>query len=148
MYAWHSSHVTMVTETQEWHIGIGQKAQWYNWWSSATWIRWHVAQRGSREVCGLLLKSMGISPQYTEGLVLLYFPGLLKYFHVVAKNMIEWFFLLAWMISCSLLSFPPGNKLFLVIIYTNISSFRSWNIFEVYGKHFPRNNEYFILYNS
>lgn len=81
MYAWHSPHVTMVTETQEWHIGIGQKAQWYNWWSSATWIRWHAAQRGSKEVCGLLLrmgrhpdsslKSMEISAQYIEALVLL-----------------------------------------------------------------------------
>lgn len=59
MYAWHSQHVTMVTETQEWHIGIGQKAQWYNWWSSATWIRWHAAQRGSGEVCRLLLYEWG-----------------------------------------------------------------------------------------
>lgn len=68
MYAWHSQHVTMVTETQEWHIGIGQKAQWYNWWFSATLIRWHAAQRGSRKVCRLRLYEWGGTQEVARNL--------------------------------------------------------------------------------
>lgn len=68
MYAWHSQHVTMVTETQEWHIGIGQKAQWYNWWFSATLIRWRAAQRGSRKVCRLRLYEWGGTQEVARNL--------------------------------------------------------------------------------
>lgn len=131
MYAWHSQHVTMVTETQEWHIGIGQKAQWYNWWSSATFIRWHAAQRGSRKVCRLLLYECSSTQEEIWSLkshhntlkvwfCLAYFPALQKKVWtivVVAKNMIP--VGLIWYIALSLsflFSLGTSNCLLLFIL--------------------------------